>query len=88
MGKSYCFQVKATPLKSGIIKVEAQLVDDKGIRCLDSREFIYFDIAGDGKLIQNQGTVTGSRKIQARKWSSSDFSTDASGNFVCGCKSK
>ena len=65
-GKATAFQVKATPLKSGIIKVEAQLVDDKGIRCLDSREFIYFDIAGDGKLIQNQGTVTGSRKIQAR----------------------
>ncbi len=25
---------------------------------------MYFDIAGDGELIQNQGTVTGSRKVQ------------------------
>lgn len=30
-------------------------------------EFLFsFDIAGDGELIQNQGTATGSRKVQAR----------------------
>ena len=64
--KEAAFQVKTTPLEDGLVMVEAQLVDDKGIRCLDSREFVYFEIAGDGELIQNQGTVTGSRKVQAR----------------------
>lgn len=65
-GKEAAFQVKTTPIADGIVEINAQLVDDKGIKCLDSREFVYFDIAGDGDLIQNQGTVTGSRKVQAR----------------------
>ncbi len=65
-GKETAFQVKTTPIADGIVEVDAQFVDDKGIRCLDSREFVYFNIAGDGDLIQNQGTVTGSRKVQAR----------------------
>lgn len=65
-GKATAFQVKTTPLQGDTVRVEAQLVDDKGVRCLDSREFIYFDIVGNGQLIQNQGTVTGSRKVQAR----------------------
>lgn len=64
-GKAVAFQVKITPVKDDIVMVEAQLVDDKGVKCLDSREFVYFDVAGDGELIQNQGTVTGSRKVQA-----------------------
>lgn len=65
-GIEAAFQVKTTPIADGIVEINAQLVDDKGIKCLDSREFVYFDIAGDGDLIQNQGTVTGSRKVQAR----------------------
>lgn len=65
-GKESAFEVKASPKENGMVEVEAQLVDEKGIRCLDSRIFVYFDIAGDGELIQNQGTVTGSRKVQAR----------------------
>jgi beta-galactosidase len=65
-GKETAFEVKTTPVGDGIVEVEAQLVDEKGTRCLDSRIFVYFDIAGDGELIQNQGTATGSRKVQAR----------------------
>ena len=65
-GKETAFEVKTTPVGDGLVEVEAQLVDEKGTRCLDSRVFVYFDIAGDGELIQNQGTATGSRKVQAR----------------------
>lgn len=45
--------------------VEAQLVDQAGVRCLDSKKYIRFEIAGDGSLIQNQGTSGGSRLVQA-----------------------
>lgn len=65
-GMAKAFLVNTTPVEDGIVEVNAQLVDEKGIRCLDSQEFIYFDIAGDGELIQNQGTASGSRKVQAR----------------------
>lgn len=46
------------------VLLEAQLFDKKGIRCLDSMKLVEFEIAGDGSLIQNQGTSTGSRKLQ------------------------
>ncbi|MDR1371104.1 MAG: DUF4982 domain-containing protein [Dysgonamonadaceae bacterium] len=45
--------------------VEAQLLDEKGILCPDSRKFIFFESAGDGNLVINQGTSTGSKKVQA-----------------------
>ena len=45
--------------------LEAQLYDKEGVRCLDSKKYIEFELAGDGTLIQNQGTSTGSRKVQA-----------------------
>jgi len=45
--------------------IEAKLLDEKGVLCLDSNRFIYFDSTGDGNLIINQGTSTGSKKVQA-----------------------
>jgi beta-galactosidase len=45
--------------------IEAQIYDAHGNRCLDSSDWIEFSIAGDGELLQNQGTATGSRRIQA-----------------------
>lgn len=47
------------------VLLEAQLVDKDGIRCLDSKKYVEFELAGDGVLIQNLGTSTGSRKVQA-----------------------
>ena len=45
--------------------IEAELQDDKGVVCLDSRKYVRFESAGDGKLIVNQGTSTGSKFVQA-----------------------
>ena len=53
------------PDRGNIVWVEAQLTDTKGIPCLDAANLISFEAAGDGKLIQNLGTPTGSRKVQA-----------------------
>lgn len=47
-----------------ITTVKVQLMDKDGIRCLESSDFIRFDLVGDGKFIQNQGTVRASRKVQ------------------------
>lgn len=51
--------------KSDTIVVKAELTDKNGVRCLDSSAQIEFGIVGDGHLIENQGTSTGSRKIRA-----------------------
>lgn len=51
--------------QSSEVLVTAELIDKDGIRCLDSRDWIEFGLVGDGHLVENQGTSTGSRKIQA-----------------------
>ena len=58
-------KLKTYPDKGSIVWVEAQLTDNKGIPCLDAANVISFEAAGDGKLIQNLGTSTGSRRVQA-----------------------
>lgn len=50
---------------SGEARVEVQLVDAAGVPCLDASDWIEFGVAGDGTLIADQGTSTGSRRLQA-----------------------
>ncbi|AXY78493.1 glycoside hydrolase family 2 protein [Paraflavitalea soli] len=50
--------------EKGIATVEVRLLDDKGIPCLDAVNWVRFGLAGDGKLIDNQGTSSGSRYVQ------------------------
>jgi beta-galactosidase len=58
--------LKIEPVNDKEALVVAQLYDENGVRCLDSRDFVEFDLTGDDQLVVNQGTVTGSKKIQAR----------------------
>jgi len=44
--------------------VEAELLDAAGVRCLDSRAQVRFALAGEGSLLDNLGTPTGSRVVQ------------------------
>ncbi len=48
----------------GVIALEAQLLDAAGLRCLDARHIVRFALAGDGRLRDNLGTSTGSRKVE------------------------
>ena len=49
---------------NGIITVQVKLVDSKGIQCLDAVNWVNFSLAGDGKLLDDLGTSSGSRKVQ------------------------
>jgi len=60
---------KTTPVSEKEMWVEAQLCDSKGVKCLDARDYIEFGITGDDKLIENLGTSSGSRKVQAQNGS-------------------
>jgi beta-galactosidase len=46
------------------ITVEAKLCDAQGLLCLDARTRIRFSLAGNGRMIDNQGTPTGSRVVE------------------------
>ncbi|WP_243745687.1 glycoside hydrolase family 2 TIM barrel-domain containing protein [Segetibacter sp. 3557_3] len=50
--------------QNGICTIEIKLFDAKGVQCLDAVNWVRFALAGDGKLIDNQGTSTGSRYVQ------------------------
>lgn len=64
-GKEAVAALSVVSREGDTVLLEAQLLDKDGVRCLDSKKYIEFEIAGDGSLIQNQGTSTGSRKVQA-----------------------
>ena len=44
--------------------MQAVLRDAKGVQCLDSRSRVLFAINGDGALLDNLGTSTGSRVVE------------------------
>jgi beta-galactosidase len=48
-----------------MVTVEAVLLDEYNVVCLDARNWIHFSLAGDGELINNLGTSSGSSKVQA-----------------------
>lgn len=47
------------------VTLEARLLDDHNVLCLDARNWIAFSLAGDGDLIDNLGTSSAARKVQA-----------------------
>jgi beta-galactosidase len=58
------FQLKKTGGNNGIETIQAVLVDNNNIPCLDAVSKVQFKISGDGSLIENQGTSTGSSSVQ------------------------
>lgn len=50
--------------ENGITTVQVKLFDDKNIQCLDAANWIRFGLTGDGKLMDDLGTSSGSRLVQ------------------------
>ncbi|MEJ5962330.1 glycoside hydrolase family 2 TIM barrel-domain containing protein [Pedobacter immunditicola] len=48
-----------------IATVEVKLLDQRKVQCLDAANWINFTLSGDGKLMENLGTSSGSSKVQA-----------------------
>ena len=49
-----------------IATIEVKLLDVNKILCLDAKNVVTFGLLGDGKLIDNQGTSSGSRVVEAQ----------------------
>ena len=47
-----------------VVTIEVKLHDDKNILCLDARNWVTFGLTGDGKMLDNLGTSSGSRKVE------------------------
>lgn len=49
---------------NGQTTVEVKLLDAQGVQCLDAVNWVEFSLAGAGKLFDDLGTSSGSRKVQ------------------------
>jgi beta-galactosidase len=63
-GKPAKLLIEKVKEENGIVTLQAKLLDDKNVQCLDSANWIRFGLTGDGKLIDNQGTSSGSNYVQ------------------------
>lgn len=48
-----------------IVTVQVKILDSNNVPCLDATNWIQFSLAGDGALMDDLGTSTGSSKVQA-----------------------
>ncbi|TZF86273.1 glycoside hydrolase family 2 protein (plasmid) [Pedobacter sp. BS3] len=64
-GKPATIKLEKVIENDDTVKVNVTLTDANGVPCLDAKNYLYFSLAGDGKLIKNLGTPTGSSKVQA-----------------------
>ncbi len=64
-GKPTEIKVTTSNADNNAVWIEAELRDANGVVSLESSDFIRFEAIGDGQLIKNQGTSTGSSKVQA-----------------------
>jgi beta-galactosidase len=51
--------------EDGIATIRVKLYDNRDVQCMDAVNWVRFGLAGDGKMIDNQGTSTGSKYVQA-----------------------
>jgi len=49
--------------EDGVATVQVKLLDSNDVLCLDAEDFVSFGLIGDGQLIDNQGTSSGSRRV-------------------------
>jgi beta-galactosidase len=73
--------------KNGIATVQATLFDSKGVQCLDAINWINFSLTGDGILLDDLGTSSGSRKVQAYNGRAIISINTNKGNSVVGVQS-
>jgi beta-galactosidase len=50
--------------ENGVATVQIKLLDEKNIQCLDAANWVRFGLTGDGELIDDLGTSSGSRYVQ------------------------
>jgi beta-galactosidase len=77
------FQLAEQSRNGKQVTVEALLLDDAGVPCLDARNVVHFSVAGNARMIDNLGTVGGSRVVQlanGRAWIT--IETQSAGSIV------
>ena len=80
------FEIAEIGRKGDIVTIEARVYDADSILCVDSKKQVRFSIAGQGTLLDNLGTVRGSRLLQLSN-GRAQISLKRKGNCVVGISS-
>ena len=56
--------LKKIAQEGDVATLEVKLFDARNVMCLDARNLVTFGLTGDGTLIDNQGTSSGSRTVE------------------------
>lgn len=63
-GKPVKFTLRQIAQTNDIVTIEARVFDKNDVPCLDAMNVVRFGLAGDGQLLDDLGTDTGSRVVQ------------------------
>ncbi len=63
-GEPATLELKEISREGDVVTLETRVFDAKGVPCLDADQLVSFGFTGDGKLLDNLGTASGSRKVQ------------------------
>jgi beta-galactosidase len=63
-GKPALAQIEKLGEENGLATIQVKLLDAKQLPCLDAAAWVRFGLTGDGKLVDNLGTSSGSRYVQ------------------------
>ncbi|HVZ66058.1 MAG TPA: alginate lyase family protein [Lacunisphaera sp.] len=63
-GRPDHLRLQQLPAPGDHIRVQAELLDAAGVVCLDAADVLDWGHAGDGRLLDDLGTVGGSRRVQ------------------------
>ena len=63
-GKPARLVLESAGRSGDVATVRVRCLDAKGVLCLDARNVIRFGLTGDGRLLDNLGTSTGSRQVE------------------------
>ena len=63
-GRPAKLTLNETAQTNGVATIEARVLDQAGVPCPDAANVVRFGLAGDGRLIDDLGTDTGSRVVQ------------------------
>ena len=63
-GKPATMKLRKISEEAGVVTVEVQVFDQNGVRTLDADNWVRFELAGTGDLLDNLGTSSGSSKVQ------------------------
>jgi beta-galactosidase len=63
-GPTARIELREVGRSAGQVTVQARLLDASSHLCLNARNRLWFGVTGDGKLLDNMGTSTGSRSLE------------------------